>query len=92
MTDIQWQTPPPNRAGGNTPSKPSKHQLIASALRDRPGQWALIMPSATASTVTLIKKGRLPAYSPSGSFEAVGRNHEDGRCDIYARFVGEVSS
>lgn len=88
MTDIKWQDPPRNAAG--RPGAPGKWASIADALRERPGEWALVAENAPASTAANIRRGTYVGLGPAGSFEAVSRNTKrDRRADIYARFVGE---
>lgn len=88
MSDLKWQDPPPNAAG-----RPSltDWRAVAAALRERPGEWALVVEGVSISTATNIKKARLVAFAPAGSFEAVARNgsNKTKRADIYARYVGE---
>ena len=85
MTDIKWQEPPTDgRIRG-------QWEKVAAALRGRPGEWALVRERADASQAIRIKRATIPAFSPAGSFEAVSRKREDGKFDVYARYVGEVS-
>jgi hypothetical protein len=66
-----------------------KWEAIASRLRMTPGEWQFI-GRFTSSTVTHIKSGRLVACRPAGHYQATGRNiGENGRIDVYARFVGD---
>lgn len=87
MSDIEWAEPPATKAGGGRSG--GKHRKIADQLREHPGKWALIGRSMAPSMVTQIRKGLIAPYAPAGSFEAVGRNYVDKRCDLYVRFVGE---
>ncbi|WP_413800117.1 hypothetical protein [Streptomyces iranensis] len=74
----------------------SKHHAIAAALKERPGEWAVVQRSVSAagagSTAQAIRTAKLAAYAPAGSFEAVSRTvkgeNGDGEHRIYARFVG----
>ncbi len=93
MTDddvFRWENPPPDAKGRNGKSLIT-HELIASRLRGRPGHWALIhttsAPSAIPRNITL---GRIRAYAPAGTFQAVSRRVGD-EFRIYVRFVGEVA-
>lgn len=89
MTGIVWEEPEPADYG--TPQLP--HYEIAAELRQHPGQWAKILTSVNLAYGTKINNGRLAAYRPAGSFEAVVRNTrpEGGSSvgDVYARYVGE---
>jgi hypothetical protein len=62
---------------------------VASALRARPGEWALVKTAANSKRASYfanaIGHGRLSAFS-TGGFEAVIRG-----CDVWARYVGSAS-
>ncbi|CEG99579.1 hypothetical protein [Propionibacterium freudenreichii] len=64
-----------------------KWERLAAQLKARPGEWACIGPRNT-STVWCIKHGRLVAFKPAGSFEAVSRNTRGGVADCWVRYVG----
>lgn len=70
-----------------------KHTRIAAALRDRPGEWAIVKTTLThgaaAAAAHQIKTGRLSAYAPEGSFDAVSRTVE-GKHTVYAKYLGAV--
>ena len=88
MSDLEWREPPTVSSGG----KPAKIALAAIALREHPGQWALITGDSGLSNRTYasyIKTARITAWRPAGSFDAVSRKRPDGQFDIYARYVGE---
>jgi hypothetical protein len=81
---LEWISgdPPPaekTRAAGMS----MQHEVIAAQLRAHPGRWAKL-PDLNFGSAGDIKYGRLAAYRPSGSFEAVIR-----RGAVYARHVGE---
>jgi hypothetical protein len=90
---IRWEEPPRSTYGGPGKRKTIEaHELIAVQLRARPGQWALIMEGLPHSSIgSLISRGKLRAYAPAGTFEAVARTANGGQ-SIYARFVGEGGS
>lgn len=85
---IEFKNPPSKVTG----PKSSKHDPIAAQLKERPGEWALILTAASPSTAAAVKRGLIKAYRPPGSFEATARDAKNGRADIYARFVGEAKS
>lgn len=86
---IRWEDPPPDRRGRRDGAR-LDHQGIASALRGRPGQWALVAVGASQSLARDIAAGnRYGAYLPMGSFEATHRLL-DGITHTYARYVGEL--
>jgi hypothetical protein len=80
MVDVKWQDPPGNRR------VESMYDTIASMLRAKPGQWALIREGVNAGISNQSAK-RL-----GDEFEVVGRNtRPNGRShivDVYARFKG----
>lgn len=88
---IRWEAPP---APGNRHGRYAvaiAHELIASQLRRRPGEWALIAENPSGGKLTSdINAGTLRAYRPAGSFESTTRNN-DGRPCVYARYVGEAT-
>ena len=89
--EITWQDPP---APANGPGSGGSMQQFAEALKENPGEWALdpTGPFKNQPNVSNINGGRLKAFLPAGSFEAVGRKREDGQSDRYVRYVGEVAS
>jgi len=88
LTRIQFEEPP---ARTNRPLKKTKHEIIADKLRKRTGEWARIgsyvAPSSSNSIAHQIRKGRISAYAPTGSFEAVSRTVE-GKHIVWARYIG----
>lgn len=86
MLDIKWEEPP---ADGR---RQTRWDLVAAALRERPGEWAMVKENTSSSTAVNISLGRLISFRPAGAFEArsVKAAKEGGeRRDVYARFVGE---
>lgn len=83
-TNVRFTTPPePNRTRRDW-------KVIADTLRSRPGEWALVARNADRSTAVFIKKARLTAFAPAGSFDAITRKEEGdegGRASVYARFL-----
>lgn len=69
------------------------HVVIAAALADRPGEWAIVKEAKTQSAANAaafqIKTGRISSYAPAGTYEAVSRT-VDGKHRVYARYVGTV--
>ena len=86
MTDIIFQNPPTTNNNGRR-----DWRAIADTLRARPGEWALVAPQSFVATVTQIKKG-LYAGMEAGHFEARSVGQNNGRADIYARYVGPTSN
>lgn len=82
---VRWEDPPPH---GNR----SQWQPVAEALRERPGEWALIaegLKSGSAGAMSnAIKVGRFSCWRPAGTFESRTSARGDGLTDLYARYVG----
>lgn len=80
-------TPPAPNQGKKLVKRP-KYYTIARTLRANPGKWAHIMRDKNSVIANSIKKGTLVSFRPANAFEAVSRTNENGKVDIYARFVG----
>ena len=90
MTDLKWEEPTTVRGR----SASAEHAEIASALRSRPEQWAVVLESENVrrayDLAACIRYARLVAYRPEGAFEAATRSGQDGEpAKVYARYVGE---
>lgn len=57
---------------------------IAAEVRADPSQWHTIDGMPGGITTTIVKRARLAAFEPAGSFDAASR---DG--DLYLRYLGE---
>jgi hypothetical protein len=89
---IRWEQPPTEH-GNAKPKPPLKYQAAADALRERPGEWALLAegkaPGTAGGMVWRIKNGVGP-FAPARSFEAKCVGPAGGSSSkVYARFVGE---
>lgn len=82
----------PDMAPNSRTKRSRQHLEAAAALRERPGEWAVIKTTPTSqaarSAATHIRTGLLAAYRPARSFEATSRTVE-GEHRVYARFVGQ---
>ena len=76
MDDITWQDPPPRKPGKDWAA-------VLEHLRKRPGRWALI-DHGYASIVSYIQR----RHDPRGEFEFTTRAADDGKRDIYGRYIG----
>lgn len=72
---MKWQAPPEPKAG--------KWAVITAALRERPGDWALVLEGVTTANARLLRK-RFPG------FEFVSRQDGGGKANIFGRYVGGV--
>lgn len=95
MTIIRWEDPPAEH-GNARPKPPSRFQPIVDALKDRPGQWAVVVenktPGAAANLAWRMRSGLGP-FAPKGAFEAKTIGPAGGTVSkVYARYVGEVSA
>jgi len=89
MSVIRWQDPPPHY--GHL-GQAHEHQLIAATLKEHPQAWAVVAEGAGLQGLARqIKSGRISAYQPAGSFEAVTRSRAGVGHTIFARYVGEPS-
>lgn len=77
---IQWQNPPARPKQAHTPG--TENTAIIEALKQNPGQWALIKTD-TYPSVTTWWKNR-PGFEARSS--KVGK--DNGKWDVYARYVG----
>lgn len=89
MNAVEFIGPPPQQ------QKNTKHARIAADLRQHPRTWGVVRrpttPTRAASAAQAIRDGRLLAYLPVGSFEAVARTVVEGGVvehRVYARYVG----
>lgn len=80
--DLRWVGSEPPEAFDSTHLS-YQHDEVARMLRERPGAWAEL-PAFEPSYTSAINHGKIVAYRPSGTFEAIIRNHT-----VYARYVGE---
>lgn len=88
---MEWKTPPrPVRYKRSN----TEWNAIAQALRENPNEWAKIAEDINPSTVTHIRKGRLKAFGPEGSFEASGhgRTEKGYTKELYARYIGGTTA
>ena len=91
MEIIRWEDPPPSKRTG---AYPGKYVRIADALRQRPGEWAVVSEDSQGNLAYYIKHGKLKGFSPPRSFEAVSRinpgyeSRNNMRSTVYARFIG----
>ncbi|EPH40354.1 hypothetical protein ABT390_13620 [Streptomyces aurantiacus] len=88
VSDVEFIGPPPQH-------KNTKHARIAAELRQKPHVWGVVRKPASisraSSAAQAIKTGRLAAYEPAGSFEAVACTVGEGKNKehlVYARYVG----
>jgi hypothetical protein len=82
MTEIKWEEPGLKRQAR------IDWASVFTALRSRPGAWALVAENASPGTAQNIKRGRVGGAS-AGEFDAVVRDLKDNRGSVYARYVGD---
>jgi hypothetical protein len=86
--DFVWSAPPPTVKKGRPASE--KWNEIASALKSRPNEWAVVAEDVSPTTAALIRNGQLKAFS-EGTWEAVSRGNVGSRAkQIYARYVAPI--
>lgn len=77
-TVIDWAEPPAVSRG----ARPSKFDPVIEALKEKPGEWALVLEDVnSASARVFIKKGC------EITTRSTGKN--DGKVNVYARFPGD---
>lgn len=90
MSELKFETPPAQRR-----ITWGRHHEVASKLRAKPGEWAVVgvynASNTAASIARQVNRGAMTAYQPAGSFEAMSHT-VDGEPRVYVRFVGEASS
>src|SRR4051812_47957991 len=79
-----------------SPRRSQEAHDAATALRDRPGEWAHLdtLPNLNRATSLghRIRTGKHAAFRPAGAFEARARSAGDGTAHVYARYIGTVPS
>jgi hypothetical protein len=79
---LVWEDPPLR----------TDHKLIATMLREKPGEWARIDKAfaynTARNTVYRIRIGAISPYAPAGDFEAV-RQETAGEHFVYVRYLGD---
>lgn len=83
MIDIKWEEPPANGGGRG------RWTDLATALRARPGAWALIADDVPSSLVSSTNKGRISDFQPAGAFQARGQTIGKNRSRVWARYVAD---
>jgi hypothetical protein len=78
--EIIWKDPPMGKNRGGVWVK------RLSPLMEHPGRWALVHQSGNSSTITYLK--RRITLIPDGEWEFKSRRIENGRTEIYARYLG----
>lgn len=73
------------------------HEVVAEALKKRPGEWALVdYPEATprraGAMAAYVRSGRNTAYRPAGTFEAVSRTGPEREGELWVRYVGKTKT
>lgn len=92
---VRWVNPPVGKPVGKPTgtfdhSGPFDSKVAAAALRQRPGEWALVAVHPGGSvTAHMIRWGRIQAWHPKWSFDSTSRTVNDGLVAVYARYVGD---
>lgn len=83
---IEWATPPPPIAGRKASIMTDQ---IVSAVRDRPGEWALIFKNASSSKSSAVRGyvARHPEFEMTS--RTVTKAPAPLAFDVYLRYVGE---
>lgn len=79
MIEIEWRDPPPvNTWAGRAPSR--RQQFIA-ALKEQPGRWAYYGAMSISASREIMKA--IP------QIEATHRRRDDGKFEVYCRWIGD---
>lgn len=83
---VKFEAPPASRGGR---AESPRNKQIAEALRDKPGEWALVAEGQKNDGLAVrIRTGKAKSFS-TGVWEATSRRNEENTIDIYARYVGD---
>lgn len=74
--DLKWTTPPPSKKG----KRETKYQPLIDQLKDKPGEWALVIEGKTAASARPFQKAGCEVTTRT--IEGQPKNI----VDIYARF------
>lgn len=92
---VRWEDPPAAHSAAGKPKHPrrtDKWRTVATELRRRPGEWAVLLEAERfgngGGIAGQIKAGALIAFRPAGAFDATTRT-VDGLYTVYARYVGD---
>lgn len=89
---MEWKDPPPVDISGRSPKRKPKYAAEARELRERPGEWGVILTtgrdeySSANSLAAHIRKGDYTAF-PKDDFDATVRSEED-IVRVYCRYLG----
>lgn len=83
MSTIKFQNPPTTNY--ERPIGPEK-QAVLDTLKGRPGEWALIRENVNVNVSTWWKK----QHGIQAKASTIGK--DKGKCDVYARYVGEEAA
>ncbi|GAA0550089.1 hypothetical protein GCM10010172_35210 [Paractinoplanes ferrugineus] len=90
---LRWEEPPPSTHTRNMDGAPPSPawQEVADQLRQRCGEWALVVENAgaTPSLATRIRNGEMAAFRPAGDFEAASRQRAGEPAKVYVRYLGD---
>ncbi len=68
---IRWETPPEGDKRGSRYHVAIDWHGLAAQLRDRPGEWGLLLVGGFSTTMASnIRYGRVAAFKPCGAYEA----------------------
>lgn len=83
---VEWADPPPRQRG----AAPKWNQALL-ALKARVGTWARVATYKNAATArrSVQIAVRAAAARVGGRFEFTTRQADDGRGDVYARYLGD---
>ena len=81
---VKFEAPPATKGGR---AESPRNREIAEALRDNPGEWALVADAEKNDGLAVrIRTGKAKSFA-DGIWEATSRRNDDDTISIYARFV-----
>ena len=83
--DLRWENPPADGRSNR------EWTMVAEALQQRPGEWALVSEEASGGWATRAKKGAVAAFRPAGAYEfqtQAIRETKPLRFKVWGRYVG----
>ena len=90
--ELIWKEPPPKQSPGAKKS-PGQTELTLRAMRERPGEWALLRENTSLGFVSIYKKQADRLFGGRWEFTSrrTGQQSPAGNplIDLYGRYLGE---
>lgn len=86
--DLIWVDELPEHSRPTLTNSVHNWDQVATELRKRPGEWALVARQIARSHATAIKRGERTAFQPPEDFLVTTRGRNEHLSDLYMAFVG----